>query len=593
MIFKQATETKDVDRPWQADIERLQQTLQEVLSVVSHISGMGDTAGTSDIHASDNFHSLPDCSVLKDRIRNDLETFATETASEMTRLAERQTRLALAQIHSEASGQVEEVAKELREKLQGQFEPGHFDIGITQQTQDRVAELVQRRTDEFARWVWLMCKGTGTSIPVQIEKLLEPYAAEATDRLVESFRQRFDNQLAEQERIAQGRVQGSLGLLDRRVSELEQTAKKICEQSAESIAGASTDRLKGVADETAKNFENKIRERFENDLREFQSRLAKTAESLQQTLRLEEEQKASDFNGRIAVLESEIREKALFQIAGRAEQTAAAAIESSVQHLHQQANDTLEHSKEELKSFLELQMEDARVKINRLAQLVNDNLSQEAERRTDILKKLDHEITDIRDRNIAASKDQFSALVQGTLEMMKERINQISSAQLEEIDKSARGSREKESSQYESQLRNVTESWYNTLLVRIQAGAQSTAVKVAAEVKANADSVMQEFSDKVDASAVLLRNETAQATSQIESAVKNSLDAYERQISDITGSRLEDHRQVIRKSLADLQTRLERSAQILRQEIAGTLGSDTKESLSSERTEPPKAQFGT
>lgn len=591
MIFKQATDTKEVDRPWQAEIDRLQQTLQEVLSAVSHISGGEHAVVTPDSQTSDNFHAPLDSTALKDRIRNDLEAFANETASEMTRLAERQTRLALAQIQSEANGQVEAVAKELREKLQGQFEPGHFDIGITQQTQDRVSELVQRRTDEFARWVWLMCKGTGTSIPIQIEKLLEPYVEEATVRLMESFRQRFDNQLAEQEQIAQGRVQGSLGLLDKRIYELELAAKKICEQSAESIAGLGANRLNSVADEAAKNLENKIRERFENDFREFHSRLEKTAESLHQSLRLEEEQRASDFNGRIAVVESEIRENALSQIAGRIEQTAANAIESSVQHLHQQAGDTLEHSKEELKGFLELQMEQARVKINSLAQSVNDNVAQEAERRADIVKKLDQEITSIRDRNIAVSKDQLSALVQGTLEMMKGRINQISSAQLEEIDKLVRGSREKESSQYESQLRNITDNWYNDLLGRIQAEARSTAEKVAAEVKANADSVMQEFSDKVDASAVLLRNETAQATSRIESTVKNSLDSYEKQISDITGSRLEDHRRVIRKSLADLQARLERSAQILRQEIAGTLAPDAKESFPPERTEPPKTQF--
>jgi hypothetical protein len=578
MLFKQAPETNEIERPWQADIDRLQQTLQEVLEAISNLSGVELTSGPPDPQTPDSSHPSLDCKTLKDRIRNDLETFATATASEMARQAERQTRIALAAIHSEANGQVEQVARDLRAKLQGQFEPGHFEIGITQQTQDRVAELVQRRTDEFARWIWLMCKGTGTPIPVQIEKLLEPYVEEATGRLSESFRQRFDSHLAEQEQLAQLRLQGTLSSLEEQVRSLDQAAKKICAENAESVALLSADRLNGVADETVKNFEGKIRQQLESDFAVFQARLEKTAESLRQRLQEEEEHKAGDISGRIAELESEIKEKTISQIAGHVEHTAANVIESSIQHLHQQANDTLEHSKEELKGFLELQMEEARLKINKLAQTVHDSLSQDAERRTDSLRRLDQEISGLRDRSIAVSKDQLSAMVEGTLEVMKDRISQITSEQLEEIGRFVRGSREKESSQYESQLRDITDSWYNNLLERIQTEAGSAAAKVAAEVKANADSVMQELSDKVDASALLLRDETVQATSRIESMVKNSLETYEKQLSEVAGNRFEEHREVIRKTLTDLQARLERSAQILRQEIAGTVERDAQDS---------------
>lgn len=590
MIFKQASDTKEVDRPWQADIDRLQQTLQEVLSTVTNGPSVELSGGTPDSQASENAHSPLDCATLKDHIRDELETFATTTASEMARLAERQTRLALDAIRSEASGQVDQVARELRAKFEGQFEPGHFDLGITQQTQDRVAELVQRRTDEFARWVWLMCKGTGTSIPIQIEKLMEPYVEEATGRFLESFRQRFDDQLSEMEQKAQGRIRGPLNLLEQQTSELEQKARTICQQSAEAMAAAAAGRVNDVAEEAANNFEKKIREQFEGDLIEFRSRLEKAAEALQQSMEMREEQKANDFDGRIANLEAEIENKVLFQIGGRIEQTAANAIESSIQHLHQQAGDTVDHSKAELKGFLELQIEEVRVTLHQLAHSVNESLSQEADRQVDLLKKLDQEIAGMRDRNIAVSKDQLSAMVQATLEMMKDRIAQISSEQVEEIAQLLRGCREKETSQYESQLREIKDHWQGDLLQCLQAEAEGTAAKVAAEVKANAESVMQEFSDKVDASALLLRSETAQASAQIESMVKSSVDAYEKQIAEIAGSRLEEDRRVIRKSLSDLQARLERSAQILRQEVGGPLGSEARDSTPPGPTEPPKAQ---
>ncbi len=576
MLFKQMSETNEVERPWQAEIDRLQQTLQEVVEAISNLSGVALADGVAG-HPSASQSPL-DCKSLKDRIRNDLESFASTTAAEMARQAERQTRIALSALQSEASGQAEQAARELREKFKGQFETGQFEIGITQQTQDRVSELVQRRTDEFARWVWLMCKGTGTSIPVEIERLLEPYVEQVTGQLSESFRHRFDAQLAEQEHQAQRRLQGTLSTLDEQVNALDQKARRICEQNADSIAMFSVDRLNGVTEEAIKGFRSRIQEEFESDFASFHARLERTAEDLRQQLQQEEAEKAGNFSSRIAQLESEIKERTTAQLTGHIEQTAANVIESSVQHLHQQVTDTLEHSKEELKGFLELQMEEARLKINGLGQSVHESLAQEAERRADSLKKLDLEIAGVRERSLADSRDHLSSMVQDSLSSMRDRVRQISDGQVEEIERLVRGSRESEASQYEKQLRDITDSWYNNLLERIQVEAGNAAAKVSSEVRANADSVMQELSDKVDASALVLREETVQATSRIESMLKNSLETYEKQLGEVTGNRIDEHRQVIRKSLSDLQARLERSAQILRQEIAGTLERDPHDS---------------
>jgi hypothetical protein len=573
MLFKQMPETSEIERPWQVEIDRLQQTLQEVVEAISNLSGVPLTEEAAGLQFSSQ--SPLDHKSLKERIRNDLESFASVTAAEMARQAERQTRIALATLQSEANGQAEQVARELREKFKSQFEPGNFEIGVTQQTQDRVTELVQRRTDEFARWVWLMCKGTGTSIPVEIEKLLEPYVEQATGRLSESFRVRFDAQLAEREQEARLRLQGTLSTLQEQVDTLDQTAKRISEQNADSMALFSADRLNGVAEEAMQGFRSRVRQELESDFVSFHARLETTAEELRQQLQQEQADKIGNLSGRMALLESEIKERASAQLTGHIEQTAANVIESSIQHLHQQAADTLEHSKEELKGFLELQMEEARLKIDGLGQSTQESLAQEAERRAESLKQLDLEITGVRERNVADLKDNLSTMVQDSLASMSDRVRQISDGQVAEIDRLVRGSRENEASQYEKQLREITDTWYNNLLERIQSEAGNAAAKVSGEVRANADSVMQELSDKVDASAVVLKEETIQATLRIESLLKSSLETYEKQLGEITGNRIDEHRQVIRKSLSDLQARLERSAQILRQEIASTMERET------------------
>ena len=120
-------------------------------------------------------------------------------------------------------------------------------------------------------------------------------------------------------------------------------------------------------------------------------------------------------------------------------------------------------------------------------------------------------------------------------------------------------------------LHGITDHWYSSVVDRMQADAKDAGARIVAEVRANSDSVMQELSDKVDASALVLRNETAQATSNIQASLQSALDTYQKQLAEVAESRLEEHRQAIRKSLSDLQVRLERSAQVLRQEINGRL----------------------
>lgn len=589
MLFKQMPEPKEVERPWQGDIDRLQQTLQEVLQAISSLSGIELPGASTDSQATGNPQPRLDAKTLKDHIRSDLEAFASTTASEMARQAERQARLALTAIHNEATGQVDQVARELREKLQGQFEPERIEIGITQQTHERIAEMVQKRTDEYARWVWLMCKGTGTPIPVQIEKLLGPYVEEATARLTESFRQQFQSQLTEHEQLALQRLQGTLSSVEGQIGSLEQAAQTICERNADAVTKASADRLNAVAEEAARSFETKMREQIESAFGIFQSRIDQAAASLQDRLRQAEDQQAGSYTQRIAQLQAEVEGKAMAEISGRAGQVAANVVESSLQHLQKQADDTMAHSKEDLKGYLEFQMEDARQRINELGRTMQDSMSEAINLKTERLNNLDQEITAIREKHVAASQEQISSMVQATLESMTGRIRQVSDAQLEEIGKFVKESQEKAASQYDSQLRGITGGWYNKLLDRLQLEANEAGVKVSADVKGNADSVLRELSEKVDASAAILREEATQATSRIESVLKNSLETYQQQLSQITHSRLEEHRRAIRTSLTDLQGRLERSASALRQELADRLDTNSSDAPAGNQSKPEES----
>ena len=561
--LKDAPEPGESERPWQADIDRLQQTLHEVLQAVSHLSGVELQAVGRDPQSAGE--SLPqiDCRTLKDRIRNDLEAFSVTTAATMARQAEEQARTALGAIQNEVQGRIDQIAGEFQEKLQSRVQPEQLETDLAQQSKDRVAELVQAQTDEFARWVWLTCKGTGTPIPVQVEKLLEPYAEEASARFAGSFRQRVQDLLAEQERLAQESLQGTADSLKSQVSMIEQASLQACEQNADAATKQSIDRLNAAANEAAKSFEGRIGGEIEASLGRFQTRLEAMVATSREGLRRAQDLQAEGFSRKLEEMASTVQEKRVSEIAGRVEQTAADVIESSVQHLHQQAADSLEHSREELKSFLQIQMQEVRERAMGLGRSAHESLARDASKLAEGLRGLDRELAAIEKKHIAASEEQLSTLIQGTMESLTGRIRQIADTQMEEINRFVRESQDKAASQYESQLREATEGHYNNLLERIHKEAEEAGAKVAAEVRATSESVMQELSSKVNASAAVLREEAAQATSRIESSVKNSLETYRQQLAQITDTGLEQERHAITGGMADLHSRLRQAAELL------------------------------
>jgi hypothetical protein len=264
---------KETDRPWQADVDRLQQTMREVLRAIASLSGVDLPNIAPDPQNPDAPAPQLAITTLKDRIRNELEGFSVQTADEVAKRGEARAQSALEEIENRLSGRIDQITGEFREKLQTQVEPEHLAIDVSKQSKERVTELVQAQMDEFARWVWLMCKGTETPIPVQIQKLMEPYAEQAISGLEGSFRQKAQDLLAEQERLIQDRFAGTMNSLQNQINALEQTAVQTCEQKIESVEKAFADRLSAAGEDVAKVIENKINDEVENSLGRATSRI--------------------------------------------------------------------------------------------------------------------------------------------------------------------------------------------------------------------------------------------------------------------------------------------------------------------------------
>lgn len=567
----QVPELGDTERPWQVDINQMQQTLQEVLQVVSQVSGV-ELQGVNATQNDGQSVTQLDRETLKHQIRKDLETFSATATADLTKQAEEQTLAALGAVQEEVRAQIDQAANEFREQLQGRLQAEQLQVDLAQQSRKRVSALIENQTDEFARWVWITCKGTGTPIPAQIEKLLEPYAEEALVKFTGSLQQRVQDLLAGQEQTVQGWLQRTATSLKNKIGSLEQASLQMCQRNADEVTKQSTERLSAMSEEAARNLQRRIEDEVETALGRFQTRLEETTASLQEGLHSHEEEHANSFSQKLQKLSAETEERHVAEVGGHIERIAADVIESSVQHLHQQAGDSLEHSKETLRSYLEFQTEEVRLQIGELGRSVHETLSQDSARLNESLQGLDQKLAEIENDHIAACEQQLSVLIQRTMELLAGRIQEVTEKQMEVTNRLLQNSQNEAASQYESQLQKSSESMYRDLLERVQNEAREAGLKAAEEVRSTSESLLKEITEKSNASASILREQAIQATTQAESSIKNSLDTYQQQLSQITSDGLEQQQHLIRKRVSDLQNRFLLAARLLEGEIPETIG---------------------
>lgn len=547
--LREAPEQEEYDAPWQPDLDRMQHTLEEVLQSVGQFSGV-ELPGVLPT-SPDGSDSLPrqDCNTLKDRIRNDLEAFSVRTTAEMSRQAEERARAALGALQNELSGQIEQAAGTLREKLEGQLGTEQMQIQITQRSRERVNELIRLQTDKFARWVWLTCQGTETPTSQQIQKLLEPHVEEATAAFATSLRQNVQDLAAEQERVAQEKLRVLVQSFQGKLRPLEETSLQACRRNADSVAEQSADRLNALADEVVKDLRSRIGAEVEGAVGRFQARLTETSTTAVKELQHDQDQRAENFRQRLGGIVMEAQENRLSEISARLAQTSADLIESSVQHLHHHTEDSMEHSREEISAFMKLQTAEVQQQIHDLGLTAN--------------QALDQELADASDRHIANSRAKLDSMVQGTMESMAERIRQAADQQLQEASRAFRDSPDEAVSKYVSRLQEATDRRFNSLMERLQQEADHAAQRMASGAKAASESLVRVLSSKANDSAAALQEKADQVTRRIELSLQESLEAYRQQLDQITRAGLEQQQNVMSGNIAEMQNRMKQAADLL------------------------------
>lgn len=535
----------DIERPWKSDIERVEQTLREALQAISQFSGVGFPVDGATPAAEGGAASRLDCVTLKDRIRNDLQAFSATTVSEMAKQAEQQARAALEVIQIEMERRIENVVDGYRDKLREQIEPAQFEFNVAKQSQERVAELVHAQTDEFARWVWLTCKGTGTPIPTQIEKLMDPYVEEATALVTGNVQKKIHDLLAEQEKLVEERMQGTADTLQNQIASLEQAAQQICEKNADSVTKLSAERLNAAAGEAEKSFESRIHEQMESSFGGIETRLNETTAALLAQLRQEQEQEAQDFIRRMESLATDLEEKKGPELSARMEETAARAMDSSRQQLQQTAEGALQQIQEAGRS-------------------VQESIQQGVAKVQGMLAGEGLDLSALREKVLEGSRDQISSMVQEAMGSMEPRVLQLAEERIQAATAELSKAQDQNVAHFESRLQEVSEGQYRNLLDRMQKDAGEAGDRAAEAVRSASGSVMQELTAKVEAASALLRKQQQEAGFGFQSSVNETLETFRKQLSEISNAGIEGQRKAITNNLNELQKRLTLAAEALR-----------------------------
>jgi hypothetical protein len=534
------------DRPWKPDLERMEHTIQEALQAISQFSGVKLPEGVArpEGEGEEGSVSRVELGTLKDRIRNDLEAFSATTVSEMAKQAQERAKSALATIQNEMTGQIEQTLGQYREMLHEKMDPQALEVNVAQQSQERVVELVRAQTDEFARWVWLTCKGTGTPVPLQIEKLLEPYVEEATALVTGSIQQRIQELLQEQEKLVEVRFQGTAETLQKQIDTLQQAAQQICEQSADSVTKLSTKRLNAAADEAAKSFEGKIREHIEGSVNGAHMRMDETTSDLFDRLQLRQDQMAQDFIRRMEALTAEIEATKGPEIVSRMEQTVANRMEPSLQRLRQTTEGAVQQ-------------------IQETGRFVNDSVEQGFQRVAEMLGGGGQDLSGFREKLLKDSKEHISAMVDEAMGSIEPRILQLAEEKMEAAGAGMGKSPDETVAEFESRLREFSEGQYRDMVERIHKDVGEAGAQAAAEVRSASETVMQELSDKVDGASARLKQQQEESGSKFESSVNDTLESFREQLAEITRAGIEEQRKSIANNLNVLQKRLQQAAETL------------------------------
>lgn len=560
------SEIREARREWQEQVDQAQNLLHELLASVADLSGVelpGIAAGAK--HGGDSSLRLG-FKTLKDRIKNELEGFASTSAAEVAKSAQSRGAVVLEPLEKELSTRMDNLAEEFRGKLQARLE--REQDKLAGQVKAHADEVLQSKMKDYAEWIKLMTEGSVSSVPAEVQKSLEPHIEQVKERLKNTFQQQLNMVVVESERTIQSKVEAIKNELQSLTAGLTDQARLAYSQSTENAMKDFNHRLSLAVQESTKQLEANSRARTDENLNTIKSHIDSVSSACKSEFQSYVDTQASSFKEKLMTAADQLRQKSEAEIANNVQKASQEALLTSLAQLKQRLDEALNESKGELKATMGAMVDDVRKQMGDYALSARDSLAGDATRLSDNLKNLGNELKTSEKQRITSMVENMANLSRGNLEQHAQNVKQVAETQVEEIRRSLSGLQARMASDYETQLRQFVEAQRKVMVEDMQkhvADASSSAVE---KIKASSGQVVQDLSGKVNKevnTATTLLNQWAhQTTTWAEASIKESLESYKHQVAEFTNSLLEDQRSMIQSRIGDLQGRLEQAAALLR-----------------------------
>jgi|GEM_PF-2061775 len=565
------SEIREARREWQEQVDQAQNLLHELLTSIAELSGveLPGLAG-GDKQGGDNSLRLG-FKTLKDRIKNELEGFASTSAAEAAKSAHSQSSVVLEPLEKELNARMDNLAEEFRGKLQARLE--REQEKLADQVKVRADEVLQSKMNDFAEWIKLMTEGTVSSVPAEVQKSLEPHVEQVKEGLKNSFQQQLNMVVVDSERTVQSKVEVIKNELQSLTAGLTEQARLAYSQTTENAMKDFNNRLSLAVQESARQLEANSRARTDENVNSIKSHIDNVSASSKVEFQSYMDAQVNGFKEKLMTAAQELQQKSAAEIATNVQKASQEALSASVAQVKQRLDEALNQSKGELKSTMSTMVEDVRKQMGDYALSARDSLAGDATRLSDNLKNLGNELKASEKQRITAMVENMTNLSRESLEQHAQNVKQVAEMQVEEIRRSLSGLQTKMASDYEAQLRQFVEAQRKGMVEEIRKQVADASSGAVDKIRASSGQVVQDLSGKVNKevnTATTLLNQWAhQTTTWAEASIKESLESYKRQVAEFTNSLLEDQRSTIQDRIGDLQGRLEQAAALLRVTNAG------------------------
>ena len=560
------TEIREARREWQEQVEQAQSMLHELLGAVAELSGVelpGMAKGTQ--REGDSSLRLG-FKTLKDRIKHELEGYASNSAAEAAKMIQGKSQVLLAPLEKEASQRMDSLADEFRGKLESRLEAEQNEV--VNHARLRTEEMLQGKMNEFAEWIKLMTDGVVSSVPAEVQKSLGPHIEQVKDHLRSTFEQQLSILAMESERASQSKVESIKNEVQSLLGGLAEQARQACSTSTEQAMGDFNNRLTSAIQESARQFETASKSHTDENTSRFRAQVDGLTESSRLQFQSFADSYVSTFREKLQATALEMQQKSTSAIVGHVQKASQDALNTSLSQVRQRVEEALEQSKGELKSTMGTMVDDVRKQMGEFALNARDSLAGDATRLSDNLRSMGDQLRAAETQRINTLAESMTNLSRQTLEDHAKSVKQVADMQIDEIRKSLSSLQSRMAIDYESQVRQFVENERRIIVDEIQKQVAEASANAVERIRSSSGQVVQDLSGKVNKevnTATTLLNQWAhQTTTWAEASIKESLESYKRQVGDFTNTLLEEQRVNIQGKIVDLQGRLEQAANLLR-----------------------------